>query len=302
MEKKLSAIPLPDLNGKSVIDIGCDMRFWCDLAESRGASKVIGVDRGRTTRDGQPINMADYVMDLGKQWHTVGRFDVGFMFSMYHHAYQSAGGDHKPVWFWAWNQIKPGGVLIWENPVDTRDVVAQRNISPEYHDNYNITAIIDAASEYFEPEFIGPAEHEDHRLVFYFYPRAKPMSCRAVKPVDGAGGAAKAFNHENGRRIDEIDRITGMRPYPGSLNVYAERSINWWGRYYRAEVMDVKSRATGLGGEWVKRWARFYPVEFNRIPAFVFRFEGESYPLNFFELVSSERLRDHLEEENRLCQ
>jgi hypothetical protein len=301
MEKKLRAIPMPDLTGKSVIDIGCDMRFWCDLAKQRGASEVVGVDRGRDVR-GNPINMADYKMDIGKQWHQVGRFDVAFMFSMYHHAYQSAGGDHKAVFWWVWNQIKPDGLLIWENPVDTRDVVANRNISPEYHDNYNMTAILDAACELFEPEFIGPAEHEPHRLVFYFHPRSKPAIGKDVKVVNGAGGASKAFAYADNRRSREIEHVLGFKPFPGSLNVVGDSSINWWSRYYRAEILDLKDRSTGLDGEWGKRWARFYPVTFNREKAYVFRFEGDAYPLNFFELVSPIRLRDKLEENNRLCQ
>jgi hypothetical protein len=300
MAKKLHAIPLPDLTGKSVIDIGCDMRFWCNLATERGASKVVGVDRGRDAR-GQPINMADFKMDLGKQWKQVGKFDVAFMFSMYHHAYQSAGGDHKAVFFWALNQLKPDGVLIWEGPVDTRDVVVQKNIEPALQENYNLDAILDAAAEYFDVQFIGPAEHEEHRLVFYFYPRSRPWRCLEVEAIAGAGGASQAFNFAGGRRINEIAEATGMLCYPGSLNLVAERSINWWGRYYRAQILDLKDRKTGLNGEWEKRWARLYPVEFNGQEAFVFRFESEAYSLKFFELVAPVRLRDYLEDKNTLC-
>lgn len=298
MAKKLKAIPFPDLTGKSVIDIGCDMRFWCDFAKERGASEVVGVDRGREAR-GQHINMADYQMDLGKQWHQVGKFDVALMFSMYHHAYQSAGGDHKSVFFWAWQQLKAGGLLIWENPVDTRDVVANRNIAPEYHENYNLTAILDAACELFEPEYIGPAEHEPHRLVFHFHARGKPYMGKKVKAVKGAGGASKAFAYADNRRAKEIEHILGFKPYPGSLNLIGERSINWWSRYYRAKVLDVVDRSQGLDGEWAERWARFYPVTLRGqkdVEAFAFRFEGDSYPLNFFELISPVRLREDTDE------
>lgn len=47
MKQKLAAIPLPDLAGKSVLDVGCDAGFFCWLALSRGAARVLGVDRGR---------------------------------------------------------------------------------------------------------------------------------------------------------------------------------------------------------------------------------------------------------------
>ena len=314
MEKKLKAIPLPDLNGKTVLDVGCDFGFWSFLSASRGA-KVTALDRNREVRGEGYVDLISMNNDLawkyhkdctfihtnvGKNWWDFGRHDYVYLFSLYHHIYENAGGDHNPIWFWLWNHTDKA--LIWENPTSPLDTVVKKNVSPEYQSNYNMTAILDAASQYFEPEFIGPAEHEEHRLVFYFYPRSKPLKCRDVTHVSGAGGATKAFLYRDGRRIQEIEEVTGIRPVPGSMNLVSERSINWWGRYYRAEVMDVKNRSLGLESEWGKRWARFYPVTFNGISAFAFRFEGETYPLNFFELVSHVRLTEHLQENNKLCQ
>lgn len=295
MALKLKAIPLPDLKGKSVLDVGCDMRFWCDLAKDRGASKVVGVDRGREVKGHGYINMADYQMELGRQWHHVGSFDVIFMFSMYHHAYQSSGGDHDAIWFWLWNHLDPSGVLIWENPVNSDDVVVLRNVEPKYHEDYNEDAIMYAASKYFDIEFVGPALHEPTRYVFNFYPKRFHETYHASLR-DGAGGASKAFAYADNRRAKEIEKITGVLPINGSLNLTLDAPFNWDMGYFRAEVLDVVNRKDGLDSEWKLRWARLYPVHINSQDAFVFRFETDKYPANFIELISKDRLRGTITE------
>ena len=45
MTDKLKAIPLPDLTGKRVLDIGCDHGFWTFLSAEK-AKKVVALDRG----------------------------------------------------------------------------------------------------------------------------------------------------------------------------------------------------------------------------------------------------------------
>src|SRR4051794_19520070 len=44
-EEKLERIKLPaDLNGKSVLDLGCNEGYFCFEAKQRGASYVLGLD------------------------------------------------------------------------------------------------------------------------------------------------------------------------------------------------------------------------------------------------------------------
>jgi SAM-dependent methyltransferase len=108
MALKRQAIPLPDLKDKTVLDIGCDHGYWSFLACQMGASSVLGIDRNRKVKD----RMADLVAvnteaarlmklpcefrkyDIGRQWPNLGRFDVSFLFSLYHHIYQNCG-DHN---------------------------------------------------------------------------------------------------------------------------------------------------------------------------------------------------------------
>ncbi len=216
MGQKLDAIPLPDLKGKRVLDIGCDHGFWSFLASNRGAKQVLGLDRGRPI-DGQYFDLVKSnteiagqypalnnvhfdSIDLGAQWIEFGRFDVLFMFSLYHHVYNSAGGDHDSIWFWLWRHCALGAVLLWENPVDCSDGVAAAHIGKHLQAGYTKEAILAAAGKFFEIEFIGNARHESTRVVYRFAPKISELLEYSGKAVKGAGGAEKAFQFQNGRR------------------------------------------------------------------------------------------------------
>ena len=113
-----------------------------------------------------------------------------------------------------------------------------------------------------------------------------------VKFQDGMGGASKAFSHANGRRIDEIEHILGVKCVPGSLNMTCDPPFQWDRNYFRGQVLDVAERGKGLKGKWMERWARFYPVDIFGHQAYAFKFEGDSYPPNFVELIAEQKLRD----------
>jgi methyltransferase family protein/DNA polymerase alpha-binding protein Ctf4 len=292
MGAKLKAIPLPDLTGRSVLDVGCDMRWWCDLAKERGAAKVTGVDRGRESRGNGFINCADVKMDLGRQYHETGEHDVVFCFSMYHHAYASSGGDHNAVWYWLSRQTKKGGELLWENPVDTSDPVVRMNVAPGYWEKYTREEILKAASRYFDYEFVGPAIHEPTREVYRFT-RKHPERAVIFGFVEKGGGGAKgAFEYANARRCTEFEQILGWRPFAGSLNVRAALDFPWDENYYRAQVLDVVDRSKSLEQAWVLKWMRLYPLALSgkSVRAAAIRFEGEDYAPNFVEIIAEQNL------------
>jgi SAM-dependent methyltransferase len=314
MQQKLRAIPLPDLQRKRVLDIGCDFGFWSFLSATRGASYVLGLDRGRDIGRGQgyedladmcqnaargavKFSVCDFQkVNIGKQWYEypdLGRFDVIYLFSLYHHIFANCG-DHSAIWFWLRRLIAEDGELLWENPVDDSDAVVRAHVPSELLKSYNIEEILKAAGRWFAAELIGPALHEPTRQVWRFRPYPSPEQEIAVTVVNGAGGATKAFEYADGRRRREIEEILGFEPYPGSLNLIADEPFEWNEGYYRAQVLDVVERGKGLDVEWQPRWARFYPVCFNGKNAHAFRFEGESYRKNFVELIASARLRDGL--------
>jgi hypothetical protein len=215
-----------------------------------------------------------------------------------------ACGDHHAVWTWLAGHTappdpvagRPGGVVLWEGPVDDTDSVVRRNVSDANRPGYSRAALLAAAAPWFAAERIGPALHEPTREVWRFTRvAAAPLSWTAtLKP--GAGGAAPAFEHAGGRRIRELAAVLGWPPHPGSLNLALDRPFAWDRGYVRAQLLDVVDRKAGLGSPWAPRWARLYPVTIAGHPAHALRFEGERYPETFVELIALVRLRDLVQE------
>lgn len=313
MALKRQAVPLlADLTGKSVLDVGCDMAQWMWLCAERGATRVVGIDRNREVRGVKvdllqrnydeavargitnTCNVDFRFRDLGKQWAEVpGRFDIILCLSMYHHWFNNCG-DHRPIWFWLWRHCKADAELLWEGPVDDSDPVVRANVSAENQPAFTRTAILGAASEYFTAEKIGPALHEPTREVWRFRPRAPTAITIGGAMVEGVGGATKAFNYADGRRIEEISAIVGIEPVPGSLNLRLDADFDFDRGYYSGRVMDVVDRRNGFDSEWATRPARFYPLAVDGIGAYAFRFEGEGYDGRFIELISNCVLRDRI--------
>lgn len=308
MTDKLKAIPLPDLTGKRVLDIGCDHGFWTFLSAEK-AKKVVALDRGRpvqgeyvdlvaknakTAADHNIQNVEFRYMNFGKQWHDQGKYDVIYLFSLYHHIYQNTGGDHDSIWFWLSRQIEEDGELLWENPYSAEDSVVERNVDSRYWGNYSLQNILKAAAKYFTYEYIGEALHEPTRKVYRFKPLPMPDRKYTGHTRSGAGGASKAFEYSGQRRVGEFKEVIGKEFYCGSLNVELDRDFHYDTDYFRCEILDVVKRGQGLDVEWQPRWARIYPLILNGHQGYAFRFEGESYPLNFVEVLASIRLRDYI--------
>lgn len=305
MGLKLAAIPFPDFKGKAVLDVGTDHGFFAFMAAERGAGDVLGLDRNRMVR-GEQVDLITQNtteaarrglrarfehINIGKQWKLFGRFDVLLVMSVYHHLYENCG-DHRPIWFWLWSQCKTGGEVIWEGPVDDGDPVVRANVSDANRAGFTKDAILAAASSFFAAEYVGPALHEPTRQVWRFRPLQVAWQRHAGVLQAGAGGATRAFEYDDGRRMREIERVLGWRPVPGSLNVRLDRAFGWDDAFFRAQILDVKDRARGLQSEWEPRWARFYPVTIDGEDACAIRFEGEKYDQAFLELIAPWRLRD----------
>jgi 2-polyprenyl-3-methyl-5-hydroxy-6-metoxy-1,4-benzoquinol methylase len=310
MELKQRAIPWPDFTGKRVLDCGTDFGNWTFYAARHGARDVLGLDRNRAVRGFGPVDLIEMNreravnmglsqcrferINMGKEWREFGQFDAVLVMSVYHHILESAGGDHAAVWFWLSRHCAPGGVLIWEGPVDDSDPVVRANVSKESQAGFTQKNILAAAGKWFDAEFIGPALHEPTREVWRFTRKETKGFAYIAHAVAGAGGATPAFKYAGERRMGEIETALGARPLPGSLNLRLERDFRWGENYYRAQILDVANRGAGLNSEWAQRWARFYPVEIEGQSAWAMRFEGEKYPANFVELVAPTYLRSAL--------
>ena len=187
---------------------------------------------------------------------------------------------------------------MWESPVDDNDGVIRANVSTANRNRYTKDAILNAASQYFDVEYIGPAKHAKHRYVYQFTKRVDDTATRSYvgRVSNGAGGASKAFSFDHGRRINEIEAALGMRPVPGSLNLRGVQHFDLSANYFRARIGDVIDRKAGLSSPWSTRWCRFYPVRIlskdTDARAFAMRFEGERYDASFLELIAPHSLRE----------
>jgi len=184
MKQKLQAIPLPNLKGKRVLDIGCDHGFWCHHASTLGASYVLGVDRGRFVRGAGHVHLAEQnnaqgwpncefvEYNLGEVWPILGVFNVVFCFSTYHHWYPIAR-SHDKVWKWLRQHTAPYGMVLWEGPPDTKDPIIRQRLKEENLGTETFTRelITAAAEKYFEIEIVGPAIHRPHREVWKCLPK-----------------------------------------------------------------------------------------------------------------------------------
>ena len=93
------------------------------------------------------------------------------------------------------------------------------------------------------------------------------FSCRAVAGRGKAGGYVESS-------ADEIERLTGWAPFPGTLNLVA-----------RVPVKLDPARAKTFGGGHRLVW----PARLNGIDVLVYRVK--SLPDHVFEIVSPQRLR-----------
>lgn len=314
MRKKWGAIDslVPPIRDKTVLDLGTDMGFWAFSASALGARSVLGVDRGRSVRGAGFVDLVDLnstiasqhrqhrdtvrfkTLSMGTQWHDLGEWDLVFLMSCYHHIY-AVCGDHEAAWHWVRAQTKTGGHVVYEGPLNTLDPVVQKDVPVHLQGDYNETAILGAmihAGFSIESEIL-PSEHEPDRYALRLVAEPTIFEIFDGVAVSGAGGATKAFEHNAGGRMMEIERALGFKPFPGTLNVQLAKPFDWDGPYFRSWLLELQNRAAGLEhGVWAPRGCRFYPVDVSGVSAFAMRWEGDHYPENFLELVAPVRLRD----------
>ena len=129
---KLKALRLPDLAGRSFLDIGCNEGFFCGFAAFQGATRSVGVDhskqfieRARRRFPGCEFHQQD--------WQTLpeGPFDAILLASALHYADDQPGLLHRLM-----GQLTPDGMLILELGIVTSKksewVKVKRGIDERY--------------------------------------------------------------------------------------------------------------------------------------------------------------------------
>lgn len=114
---KLAAVRLPDLAGKTFLDVGCNEGFFCFEALNRGARQVVGIDRNEKFIDDARKRAEALKVPPGaitfecRSWDGLPdqKFDVVLLLSALHYAADQAALIHKLC-----GHLTPDGVLILE--------------------------------------------------------------------------------------------------------------------------------------------------------------------------------------------
>ena len=108
--EKLAALYLPALQGKSVLDVGCNAGFFCGWAAFQGAAKVRGIDLNPAFIDQARLWFADCSFAC-LSWEDLGpeTYDLILCLSAIHYA-----KDQQQLLSSLMSRLKPGGLLVLE--------------------------------------------------------------------------------------------------------------------------------------------------------------------------------------------
>ena len=107
---KLKALRLPDLEGRSFLDVGCNEGFFCGFARFQGATRVVGIDHSKHFIERARARFPD--CEFHQQgWDRLpkGPFDVILLASALHYAEDQAALVRSLV-----DQLSADGTLVLE--------------------------------------------------------------------------------------------------------------------------------------------------------------------------------------------
>ncbi|MBO6560811.1 MAG: class I SAM-dependent methyltransferase [Nisaea sp.] len=110
-QKKLEKILLPDvLDGKSLLDVGCNEGFFCEAAIKRGAKKVVGIDFNAEIID-KAKNRVPEAEFINSSWYNLPneKFDYIIFLSAIHYE-----ENQKKLLDYMVSRLTPNGTLILE--------------------------------------------------------------------------------------------------------------------------------------------------------------------------------------------
>ena len=106
---KLAALYLPDISGKTVLDVGCNLGFFCGYAAFQGAASVVGIDKNPEFI-AQAKNFFPQCSFYCQDWQSLdGQYDIILFLSALHYA-----EDQKEILDFLMSHLTPNGLLVLE--------------------------------------------------------------------------------------------------------------------------------------------------------------------------------------------
>lgn len=149
-EEKLKALRIPDLTGRSFLDIGCNEGFFCAHAKQSGATTVVGIDNDPGYIEKARVRNPDIrfqVFDWNNLSEIKETFDVILFSSTLHYA-------QYPVKLFQdiANLLKPDGVLILECGLANPDPIFPAGIQHQYrHDGIRVYPTYETLKKWMKP-------------------------------------------------------------------------------------------------------------------------------------------------------
>jgi ubiquinone/menaquinone biosynthesis C-methylase UbiE len=189
---KLTSLRLPErLDGKSVLDIGCNEGFFCQEAWRRGAKRVVGLDNQPTyiSRARQRDPHTEYhLFDWSDLQQLDETFDVILLLSALHYA-----DDPRRLLRAAFRLVNPHGMLILECGValgnEPKLVRVERPVGDVVH--HPTLSMIESAFPAGVVRRIGPSVNQPGDQVRRFVFRVTRRKA-IVMLIAGQGGSGKS--------------------------------------------------------------------------------------------------------------
>ena len=162
---KLEALKLPNLHGKSFLDLGCNHGFFCFAALDRGAARAVGVDRDPQSIEAararaSELGLADKVRFVHSDWDGFNEsgFDIAIILSALHYAPDQAGFLRKVA-----GMLNPDGMLILEGGIidnsrrDWTSIIRGKPPLTDIVDYPTRSTMFEMLSECYAPREKGPS-------------------------------------------------------------------------------------------------------------------------------------------------
>lgn len=255
--EKLKALRLPELNGQSFLDVGCNEGFFCGFARFQGARRVVGIDYGKSFigRARQRFPDCEFLNQSWDQLPT-GPFDVILLASALHYAEDQAELIRRLV-----GLLGPNGVLVLELGIVSSDrsewAKVKRGIDERYFPTMpKLREILQAFAWKWMGPSVAQAGDPVSRHVIHIS-RRRPLAYLLMQPP-GYGKSsitASLFPPAHVPVVSGDQKV--LLAVQGKLDASAAlREV--LSREFSPLVLDqVIQRAfdEGLGGELVRLWA-----------------------------------------------